>query len=270
MTAIGINTHTDFAYEGSPYLDLDKTIRCIQYTGVNHLRDAAAKFDTCDKWIKVRNATGAKFCAFLPSESPANIERAFTYLPKLYRNGLIEFFEGPNEPDKPYCIEQGNSITWAADFQKHSVAPFANSLAKPLINMSVGSGWTADDDWKGNYDAIPNMLGYASFGNAHTYPNVGQDVVTMMQKLNELASLSLPGEPVFTTELGWDLGQGHTQDQVAADIIKAVNSNLAPIIYIYALFDDQSGRFGLFDNDGTPRAGAKAVQGLIKKNGTGH
>ncbi len=261
---IGINTHIDFAYAGSPYLNLDVTIKAIQFTGVKHLRDCAAKADTIDKWIKVRNATGVKYCAFLPSESPANIERAFTYLPKLYRNGLIEFFEGPNEPDKPYCIEQGNSIAWAANFQQHSVAPFVKSMypPKPLVNMSVGAGWHAPD-WQGNYPNIPNMLGYASYANAHTYPNVGQDVVATMHRINDLASLSLPGEPVFTTELGWDLAQGHTADKIAEDIVRAAKSGLSPIIYIYALFDDQSGRFGLFENDGTPRAGAKAIRQLM-------
>lgn len=260
---IGVNTHIDFAYAGSPYLDIAKTIAAIKYLGVIHLRDAAGKIDTAKKWVAVRNATHAKFCAFLPNGSPAYVEQAFGFWPELYRDGLIDIFEAPNEPDKPYSIGLGNSIDLAVKLTQSKVAPFVKTLPpKHLINISVGAGWKPPL-WEGNYGLIPNMTKWCDYANAHTYPNVGADVSGSIARLNELALKSMPGKPVIITELGWDLKQGHTQDQIASDIVKAAHSGLAERIYIYALFDDQSGNFGLFNNDGTPRPAATAIRNAL-------
>lgn len=265
---IGVNTHIDFAFKGSPYLNYDNVVKAIKYLGVRHLRDGAGKIDTCKKWVSIRNdiSSAAKrllFCAYLPNGSPEFVIKTFAFLPQLYRNGLIDVFEAPNEPDKPYSINLGNGIEWTVDFTNEVLTHYVHPLNKKLINISVGSGWTADDKWQGNYDALPDMTKSCDFANPHTYPNVGQDVLVSIKRLNDLARKSMPDKPIIITELGWDLRDGHKPEAIAADIITAVRSKLAERIYIYALFDDESGKFGLFENDATPRPAATAIRKLL-------
>ncbi len=263
---IGVNTHLDFAYKGSHYLDTKKTLECLKYLKVRHIRDGAGKPESCKLWVDFRNELGgvrAQFCAYLPNGGPDFVTRTFSFWPQLYRNGLINLFEAPNEPDKPYSLALGNSIAWTAEFTRETLSPYANAMGKKLVNLSVGSGWTAEDGWQGNYDAIPDMTGFCDFANPHTYPNVGQDVVTSIKRLNMLAQKSMPGKPIMITELGWNHAEGHGHGQIATDIIRAVQSGLAERIYIYALFDDQSGQFGLFNGDGSPRPAAKAIRQLL-------
>ena len=47
-------------------------------------------------------------------------------------------------------------------------------LGLPVINMSFGAGWTAANDWHGDYGKVGDLSAYANYANAHTYPNAGQ------------------------------------------------------------------------------------------------
>ena len=45
-------------------------------------------------------------------------------------------------------------------------------MGLPVINMSFGSGWTAANNWHGDYDKVGNLSPFADYANAHT---VGTD-----------------------------------------------------------------------------------------------
>ena len=111
-------------------------------------------------------------------------------------------------------------LRWA-QFQQQVYAT-GHSLGLPVINMSAGAGWTAANNWQGDYGAVGDLSAYADFANAHTYPNAGQGTDWSMQRLNGLAHLAAASRPVITTEIGWDENQGFAQADVARFALDAV------------------------------------------------
>lgn len=125
------------------------------------------------------------------------------------------FIEGGNEEDGAYAASLGNTLQIAANFQKNSVWPMGQKLGLPVINMSFGAGWTADNGWIGDYASVGDLSAYATYGNAHTYPMPGQTPDSTIQRINGLAKLADSKDPVITTEIGWDRNQGYSQQTVA-------------------------------------------------------
>lgn len=262
---LGVNTHIDFA--NLPYKNLDLTAKALKYIGIRNLRDTAQKPDTAQKWRELAIKTGCKFVAYMPTGSQPEIERAFTYLADLYRRGLILAFEGPNEPDIAYALTRGMTIAWAKQFQIVSMEPLANVLHKPLLNISFGAGWSAANNWRGNYDKVGDMSDSCTYGNAHTYPNTDQPTTATIRRLNDLAKLAAPKRPVFTSEIGWDLAKGFAPEDVAKRVLQAVfgafrAGNVG--LYFYSLFDntDLGTKFGLMNSDGSPRPAGTALHDL--------
>ena len=69
-------------------------------------------------------------------------------------------------------------------------------LDLPVINMSFGAGWTAANNWEGDYGTVGDLSGYANYSNAHTYPNVGQLPDAEIQDVNGLAKMAASTRPV--------------------------------------------------------------------------
>ena len=58
--------------------------------------------------------------------------------------------------------------------------------------MSFGSGWTAANNWQGDYGEVGNLSAYANYANAHTYPNPGQLPNATIEALNWLRNSRRP------------------------------------------------------------------------------
>jgi hypothetical protein len=260
--SLGVNTHVADTTGG--YGNRINTINAINYLGVKTLRDSpSARAVTV--WPAITAATGAKFIAYMPRSSPASMQKALGYVPQLKNAGLLKYLEGANEPDTAPALSAGNSLSYAASFQQKVYAT-GKSLGLKVINLSVGGGWTAADGWQGNYDSIGNLAAYADFANAHTYPTVqtGMPYKTV-KRINDLAGLGAVGRPTFITEMGWNTAST-AQATVAKNLLNGVMD--AALLrntgtYVYALFDDSSGKWGLMNNDATPRAAGKALRNLI-------
>ena len=100
--------------------------------------------------------------------SPANDMANLRFATLLAKQGILNFIEGGNENDNPGPVSQGNSIAWTAKFQQQ-VYSAGHALGLPVINMSFGSGWTAANNWQGDYAKAGDLSAYADYGNAHTY-----------------------------------------------------------------------------------------------------
>ena len=178
VNLLGVNTHIDF---GGTYANLTQVEASIKYLGVENLRDSMGSSADLTSWLAVSNATGAKFDDYIGETSPAGMTAELSTVAAAAGEGVLNFVEGGNEEDDTYPAGLGNTVAITAAFQQQVYAT-AQSLGLPSINMSFGSGWTATNNWHGDYDKVGDLSAYATYGNAHTYPNGAPDGA--IQQLN--------------------------------------------------------------------------------------
>ena len=258
IQSLGVNTHLDF---GGSYANLATVEAAINYLGIDNLRDSPANSGDFSSWQQVAQATGAKFDAYVGETSPGGMSTELGNIQQLAQEGILNFVEGGNEEDDSYPSSLGNTLQIAAQFQQ-TLYSVAQSLGLPTINMSFGAGWTAANNWIGDYADVGNLSGITDYANAHTYPAGAPDVT--IQQLNADALLAAGSRPVITTELGYDTSvTDPTQAakwtlDAALDGMKDGDAKT----YFYALFDDQSGNFGLMNPDGSPKPTGEALHNL--------
>jgi hypothetical protein len=261
MNTIGVNTHLDSFNYG--YQNLAVTAAAINYLGVKNLRDSAQHSWDFALWSQVASATGAHFDDYVGRGSPAQDVADLTFVPSLASAGMLNFVEGGDENDTTIAISMGNSIAWTAAFQQQ-VYSTAHALGLPVINMSFGAGWTAANNWHGDYDKVGDLSPYADYGNAHTYPGVGAITDKTIRTLNADARLAAWSRPVITTEIGWDTAKFDTLS-AARFTLDAVFDGIKDgdvKMYFYALFDDSAEKFGLMNSDGSPKPAGTALHNL--------
>lgn len=261
LGTLGVNTHLDFDAYG--YQNLANVESDINYLGVQIIRDSAEVASDAQTWLQVAQATGAKFDDYIAETSPAGMQTDLGYVQQLAQEGILASIEGGNEEDDAYPASLGNTLTITAQFQQQVYA-LGQQLGLPVINMSFGAGWTAANNWQGDYGAVGDLSDYAMYANAHTYPNPGQLPDDTIQRINGLASLAASTRPVMTTEIGWSTSS-FSQQTIAKYVLDAAMDGVMngdAGMYFYGLYDDASGNWGLFNADGTPRPAATALHDL--------
>ncbi len=261
VSSLGINTHIDFGADG--YQNLATVESNIAYLGVGIIRDSAQSATDAQTWLQVAQATGAKFDDYIGETSPAGMLTDLGYVQQLAQEGVLASIEGGNEEDDAYPESLGNTPQITAQFQQQVYA-LGQQFGLPTINMSFGAGWTWTNNWQGDYGTVGDLSTYTNYGNAHTYPNVGQLPDAAIQFVNGLAEMAASTRPVITTEIGWQTTQFDEQTiakyvlDAAMDGLKDGNAGM----YFYGMYDDGSGTWGLFNSDGTPRPAATALHNL--------
>lgn len=261
LNSLGVNTHIDFSAYG--YQNLATVESALRYLGVTNVRDSAESGTDLTSWQQVAQATGVKFDDYMPEGSPADMQSALNLVTQLANEGVLNFIEGGNEEDDAYAASQGNTLATTAHFQQQVFA-LGQKLGLPVINMSFGSGWTAANNWQGDYDKVGDLSAYTNYGSAHTYPNPGQTPDDAIQMINGLSKLAAVSRPVITTEIGWD-NATFTQSQTAQYVVDAALDGIKDgdvKLYYYSLFDDGSGQFGLMNQNGTPKPAGMALHDL--------
>jgi serralysin len=261
VTSLGVNTHIDFNNYG--YQNLATVESALEYLGVKNVRDSAESSTDLTSWQQVAQAAGVKFDDYIPEGSPATMQSALALVPQLAQEGILNMIEGGNEEDDSYAAAQGNTLAITQQFQQQ-VWTTGRSLGLPVINMSFGAGWTAANNWHGDYDKVGDMSTYATYANAHTYPNPGQSPDSAIQQLNADAELAASSRPVITTEIGWD-NATFSQASVAQYVVQATLDAIKDgdvKMYFYSLFDDGSGQFGLMNQNGTAKPAGVALHDL--------
>lgn len=262
LASLGVNTHLDFGKYG--YEDSAAVVRSITYLGVTSLRDSPQHESDLQSWKSVADAAHVKFDAYVAEGSPADMDNSLGLIRSLATQNILSFVEGGNEEDDPYAIQRGNSIAAAAAFQR-KVHEVGRAAGLPVINLSFGSGWTAANNWHGNYDKVGDLSAHCDFANAHVYPahGAGQPLKTI-QRLIDTAKLAAPSRPVAITELGWKTNTADEETIAVETLAAAFDAALsgARVTYFYALYDDMSGKFGLMNSDGTPRGAGRALHNL--------
>ncbi|TAL03744.1 MAG: hypothetical protein EPO08_03385 [Rhodospirillaceae bacterium] len=262
VNSLGVNTHIDsFAYG---YQNLPVVENALIYLGVHNVRDSAGHSFDLQYWQQVATAAKVKFDDVMPEGSPTSMQATLALVPQFAAAGLLNFVEGGNEEDNADAIASGNSLAYTAYFQQQ-VYQVAHSVGLPAVNMSFGQGWTAANNWQGNYGSVGNLAAYADYANPHTYPAVanGQPNRTILW-LNADAQLAAEGRPTFVSELGWN-ESASSQSIVATNLLNGIMDSARSgnrRTYIYALFDDQGGKFGVMNADGSPKLAGQALHNL--------
>jgi hypothetical protein len=260
IDTLGVNTHIGI---GGSYSNLSEIAQNINYLGIHTVRDSIADASVIPQWQQVAQAAGIKFDDYMPEGAPSWDQGALSLVPQLVADGLLSFVEGGNEEDDSYAAANGNTLAWTAQFQQQ-VWAMGQQYHLPVINMSFGSGWTAANNWQGDYPNVGDLSAYTNYANAHTYPNVGQTPDSTIQSLNSDAKLAASQRPVITTEYGWETSQ-YGLTQIAQFVVDAsfdgIKDGDAGMWY-YGLYDDSSGNWGLFNSDGSARPAATALHNL--------
>ncbi len=260
IDTLGVNTHLDF---GGTYADLAQVESNLEYLGVPNVRDSAEAASDAQTWLEVAQATGVRFDDYIAETSQAGMQTDIGFMTQLADEGILNAIEGGDEEDDSYPQSLGNTLAATALVQQQLYA-LGEKLGLPVINMSFGSGWTAANDWEGDYGAVGNLSAYATYANAHTYPNVGQVPNSAIEQLNGDAKLAASSRPVMTTEIGWTT-TSFSETAIAQYAVDATLDGIADGdagMYFYALYDDSSGDYGLFNADGTARPAATALHDL--------
>jgi len=261
IATLGVNTHIGSAADG--YQNLSVVAASINYLGLKNLRDSPLLASGATTWLQVAQATGAKFDAYEPLGSPSTMQASLNQVPQLASEGILNYVEGGNEEDDAYPVSVGNSLAITAQFQQQ-VYQVGHSLGLPVINMSFGAGWTADNNWQGDYGAVGDLSAYADFANAHTYPQPGQLPDSTVQRLSGLAHLAASSRPVITTEIGWNRAR-FSPDAIAKYALDAAMDGMKDgdaQMYFYSLFDNGAGQYGLMNQDGTTLPVGQAIHNL--------
>jgi hypothetical protein len=262
---LGVNAHLGWSDGG--YSNIPQTIKALQYLGVKFIRDSCSDAAIIPVWQQVASATGAKFIDYLPSGSPALCQQALALVPQLAAAKIISHISGCNEPDGSYATSQGMTLDWAKSFQPHVWT--AGQAARVLVNnLSVGANWFPPL-YQGNYPNIGDQSAYCNFGNAHTYPQNGDPPESDIARFTDLAKMGAPQRSVIHTEFGYPIGTGGASitpelagEYVTRAVAASKKAGNAGLIY-YGLYDDRSGPWGLFNNDGSPRPGATAFRNAV-------
>jgi serralysin len=261
LNTLGINTHIDFDADG--YQNLATVEAAINYLGVKNIRDSGQAESDISAWLQVAQATGAKFDDYIGQTSPAGMLADLVLAQQLAQEGVLNYIEGGNEEDDSYPESLGNNQWIAAQFQQQVYA-LAQQYGLPTINISFGAGWTAANNWEGDYATVGSLSAFANYANAHTYPVPGQTPDSVIQQLNADALLAAPGDPVMTTEIGWD-SSTFSETAIAQYVVDAAFDGIKDgdtAMYYYALFNDVSGNYGLMNADGSPTPAGTALHDL--------
>ena len=260
LGTMGVNTHID---SSGTYLNLSLVEQDLDYLAVGIDRDSTASAGTISAWQQVSAATGVKFDFYMPEGQTSWEQTALSLVPQMAADGILHSIEGGNEEDDSYAQANGNSLAWTAQFQQQVYAA-GQQYRLPVINMSFGSGWTAANNWEGDYPDVGDLSVYANYANAHTYPNVGQTPNQTITALNGDAQLAAASRQVITTEMGWQTSQ-FSEGQIAQYVVDATFDGIADGdagVWFYGLYDDSSGDWGLFNSDGSARPAATALHNV--------
>lgn len=215
LNHLGANTHLDGLTPGDPWNTNAAQVGAqLGYLGVRLDRDWAHSPAAGPVWKAVQKAWSpyGRFWTSVDEAGPAYQRSVLGYEQGIYQSfpGLVYALGGPNEEDNTYPQGLGATLPDSALVQQ-SLYTWAHTGGRniPVSQMEFGAGWTAANNWQGDYNPRETGLhqnytpGPADFAGAHTYlSQPGQRPADVLDRLRALATLTTPGKPVAHTEFG--------------------------------------------------------------------
>ncbi len=213
LNTLGVNTHLRGLTKDDPWnTNVAEVGAQLNYLGVRLVRDWVSRPSDGELFMSVKNAwrPDGRFWTSIAEDSPAGQRAgvaATLAVAKAYP-GLIYVAGGPNEEDDPYPQKLGATLPDSALVQADLYRAM-QPLGILVSQMEFGAGWTAENNWQGNYNpkntgSHQNYTpGPADFGGAHSYfSDPKQTPVSVLDRLRANARLCTPGKPVAHTEVG--------------------------------------------------------------------
>jgi hypothetical protein len=258
----------DAQYGGSGLNDPNAELQSLQYLGIHHVRQgiqyagnltgeeilarAGVQFDT-----GVTNNGQDVASSIAPGL--ANLDQLQQAVP-----GSVFSIEGPNEANDPTngvtyngaSFADGGTAAAAQQALWNAVKADPNLAGVKVLDQSISEG---PSNWQSFLQAEGNLSAYADSSNIHTYPNNGdQPGVPITSDMGNNDAV-VPGKAATITEIGYDTDQSvaylgvdaTTQaNNVLNTYAEAFKDGVAQT-YIYSLYDNSSGSWGLFQGDGS-------------------
>jgi hypothetical protein len=215
LNRLGVNTHLDGLTHEDPWnTNVSQVGAQLNYIGVRLNRDWTHSPALGRTWKDVQKAwsTYGRFWTSIDEGGPSYQRRVLSYQQAIYQEfpGLIYAMGGPNEEDDAYPQGQGATLPDSALVQQ-MLYKWAHAEGRniPVSQMEFGAGWTAANNWQGDYNPTNTGIhqnyvpGPADFASAHTYLHMpGQRPTDVLDRLRAIANLTTPGKSVAHTEFG--------------------------------------------------------------------
>lgn len=290
IDSIGINTHCN--YTDTAYGNADKVVEAMRYLGIRHARDLLKSSHNYAHALQRRLNTdlGVKFSFVMDyagryvAGTPQQQIAALKDPAKV--GGLAALLEGENERDFD-GVNQDDVDRQEALYDLVRADPALDHL--PLIGPSWARGSTSVPSWDGFGQ---ESVGHEDAWNLHPYaggeaPDAEDTTGQFGEPQGSIASRvsqakSLENQPVYATECGYHDavngdGRGHhpaSQRAITAYLVRMYLEHFRLGIvrsYAYELVDqkpepalvERERRFGLFNNDFTPKPYATALRNLV-------
>jgi hypothetical protein len=213
LNTLGVNTHLQGLIPADPWnTDVKQIGRQLNFLGVRIVRDWIYRPQDGRLFKDLQDAwrPDGRFWTSIVEGSPADQRKSLALAQAAWQDfpGLIYAMGGPNEEDDAYPQKLGATLPDSAIVQK-TLYQWAHPRGIRVSQMEFGAGWTAANNWQGNYNPANTgshqnyTPGPADFGAAHSYvsdPN--QRMAAVLNMLRKDARLCTPDRPVAHTEVG--------------------------------------------------------------------
>ena len=271
VATLGVNTHIG----SDPYNDPAGIASMLSYLAVGNVRQSSPIGSAAMSATQALGASGAKIDLIINGGGPVDLPGAMASVDQLapYLNAV----EGVNEAAiYPIQYEGIGGVDAAAALQKDLYAAVKADPA--LVGASVYMFTLGGID-PGAFPSLGDLSAYTDYANIHSYPPHGLRPIFVIHAAIDGGRTDAPSKPVVITETGFytlpqnaDWG-GVPETMQASYLLDLVLDEAAAGVartYLYDLIDDgpdpqQTNRedhFGLFHNDGTPKAAATAFHNM--------
>ena len=265
--SIGVNIH--LWETGSSYTNIALVEGALAYLGVTNVRDQLVTWSQTQSEYTALMALGYKF-DFIEEPTLQDIPTFVSAIKNFEATypGSILAIEGPNEVNlQPVTYNGGSGLINAAEFQQ--ALDSAVRADPALSNIPVYNLTMAYLDAT-QYGQLGNLSQAANYANSHAYTPDSQTPASGLSVILPYAQLDAPGLPTVITETGFDTNPADAysgvdqtvQAKLTLDTLMDAFKDGVAQTYLYELFDDASGNWGLFNADGTPKLAATAVHNL--------
>ncbi len=269
--SLGVNTHIG----SGPYNDPAELAGMLSYLGISNVRQSSPIDPASLAAMAALGQAGAKIDLIINGGGPVNLAGAMENVDALapYLNAV----EGVNEAAiYPVSYDGISGIDAAVALQKDL---YAAVRSNPALDGASVYSFTIGGADPSAYPSIGDISAYTDDANIHSYPPDGLRPIFVIHAAIAGGQTDAPAKPVVLTETGYytltnGVGWGGVPQSLQASYLldEVLDEAAAGVsrTYLYDLIDDgadpggttQEDHFGLFNNDGSPKASADAFHNL--------